>query len=165
MAALLALLSAAAYGVGDFFGGLSGAACRRPRSCCARLAAGLLELLAVVPLVGGAAAQVTWPSGPQVGWPALGVLAFYRAMASGSMSLVAPVTAVTAAIVPVGYGLATGERPSFVSLVGIPLALLAVALLSREGGAAAPSRACRSSSCSPRSGPAPASGSTSWRSA
>ena len=136
MAALLALLSATAYGVGDFFGGLSA---RRLPSAAVVLrthAAGLLGLLSVVPLVGGAAAQGDLAIGAAGGLAgALGVLAFYRAMASGSMSLVAPVTAVTAAIVPVGYGLATGERPSLVSLVGIPLALVAVTLLSREGGA------------------------------
>jgi uncharacterized membrane protein len=135
MAALLALLSATAYGVGDFFGGLSA---RRLPSAAVVLrthAAGLLGLLAVVPLVGGAAGHDDLAIGAAGGVAgALGVLAFYRAMASGVMSLVAPVTAVTAAVVPVAYGLATGERPSPVGMIGIPLALLAVALLSREGG-------------------------------
>jgi uncharacterized membrane protein len=134
MAALLALLSATAYGVGDFFGGLSA---RRLPSAAVVLrthAAGLFGLLAVLPLVGGAAGDGDLAIGAAGGLAgALGVLAFYRAMATGSMSLVAPVTAVTAAVVPVTYGLATGERPSVVSLVGVPLALVAVALLSREG--------------------------------
>jgi uncharacterized membrane protein len=135
MAALLALLSATAYGVGDFFGGLS--ARRLPSSAVVLRThvAGLLGLLAVVPLVGGAAGHGDLAIGAIGGVAgALGVLAFYRAMASGVMSLVAPITAVTAAIVPVAYGLATGERPSPVGMVGIPLALVAVALLAREGG-------------------------------
>src|SRR6186713_1611842 len=84
MAALLALLSATAYGVGDFFGGLSA---RRLPSAAVVLrthAAGLLGLLAVVPLVGGAAAQGDLVIGAAGGLAGgLGVLAFYRAMATG----------------------------------------------------------------------------------
>lgn len=128
-------MSATAYGVGDFFGGLSA---RRLPSAAVVLrthAAGLVGLLAVVPLVGGAAAHSDLAIGALGGMAgALGVLGFYRAMSSGMMSVVAPITAVTAAVVPVAYGLATGERPSAVSMVGIPLALLAVTLLSREEG-------------------------------
>ena len=75
MAALLALLSATAYGVGDFFGGLSA---RRLPSAAVVLrthAAGLLGLLAVVPLVGGAAAQGDLAIGAAGGLAgALGVL-------------------------------------------------------------------------------------------
>jgi uncharacterized membrane protein len=135
MAALLALLSATAYGVGDFFGGLSA---RRLPSAAVVLrthAAGLVGLLVLVPIVGGAVGGGDMAIGAIGGLAGgLGVLAFYRAMSTGSMSLVAPVTAVTATVVPVAYGLATGERPSPVTLVGIPLALLAVALLARESG-------------------------------
>lgn len=135
MAALLALLSATAYGVGDFFGGLSA---RRLPSAAVVLrthAAGLVGLLAVLPLVRGAAGGADLAIGAVGGLAGgLGVLGFYRAMSTGSMSLVAPVTAVMAAVVPVAYGLATGERPSVVTLVGIPVALVAVALLARDSG-------------------------------
>jgi drug/metabolite transporter (DMT)-like permease len=48
------------------------------------------------------------------------------------MSVVAPITAVLSAVVPVAAGLAGGERPSAVALVGVPLALAAVAMLARE---------------------------------
>jgi uncharacterized membrane protein len=135
MAALLALLSATAFGVGDFFGGLSA---RRLPSAAVVLrthAAGLVGLLAIVPIVGGAAAGGDLAIGAVGGLAgALGVLGFYQVMSTGSMSLVAPVTSVTAAVIPVAYGLTTGERPSLVTLVGIPLALVAVALLARESG-------------------------------
>jgi drug/metabolite transporter (DMT)-like permease len=47
------------------------------------------------------------------------------------MSVVAPITAVGAAVVPVIWGLATGERPGVVSLVGVVLAVVAVGLISR----------------------------------
>jgi drug/metabolite transporter (DMT)-like permease len=48
------------------------------------------------------------------------------------MSVVAPVTAVTGAVVPVAAGLLLGERPGAWALVGVALAIGAVALLSRE---------------------------------
>jgi drug/metabolite transporter (DMT)-like permease len=61
-----------------------------------------------------------------------GVVLFYRALAGGVMSVVAPVTAVTGAVVPVIAGLLLGERPGTLALVGIGLAVAAVALLARE---------------------------------
>ena len=133
MAALLALLSATAYGAGDFFGGLSA---RRlpPAAVVLRThAAGFLGLVLLLPLVGGELAGRDAALGAAGGIAgALGVLAFYRAMSTGTISLVAPVTSVTATLVPVAYGLARGERPSLLGLVGIPVALAAVTLLARE---------------------------------
>ena len=46
------------------------------------------------------------------------------------MSVVAPVTAVLAAALPLLFGLATGERPSLLSLAGVVVALAAIALVS-----------------------------------
>jgi len=133
MAALLALLSATAFGAGDFFGGLSA---RRLPSAAVVLrthAAGFLALLALLPLVGGELAGRDAAVGAVGGIAGgLGVLAFYRAMSTGPMSLVAPISAVTSAVVPVAYGLARGERPSLLGLLGVPVALVAVALLARE---------------------------------
>ncbi len=48
------------------------------------------------------------------------------------MGIVAPVTAVVGACVPVVYGLATGERPSALALVGVALAVGAGGLIARE---------------------------------
>jgi drug/metabolite transporter (DMT)-like permease len=61
----------------------------------------------------------------------LGLFAFYRGMAVGAMSIVAPIAGVSAAV-PVAVGLATGDRPSTGQIVGIVLALFGVALASRE---------------------------------
>lgn len=61
---------------------------------------------------------------------AVGLLAFYRAMGSGYMTVVAPVSAVTATAIPVIVGLATGERPGVLALLGIPIAVVAIALVS-----------------------------------
>jgi drug/metabolite transporter (DMT)-like permease len=72
-----------------------------------------------------------------LGWGALagafgmiGMVLFYRALAGGAMAVVAPVTAVTSAAIPVVVGLAGGERPPTHRLVGVACALLAIALVS-----------------------------------
>lgn len=60
-----------------------------------------------------------------------GLTAFYRGMAVGTMSVVAPISA-TAAVIPITVGVATGERPSAVQAVGLALAFVGVVLASRE---------------------------------
>jgi drug/metabolite transporter (DMT)-like permease len=134
VAALLALLSAVAFGAGDFFGGL---ATRRLPAAAVVLRAhvvGFIGLLVVAPFIGDADPAVSDAVIGAAGGLAggIGVLLLYRGLARGVMSVVAPITAVLSAVVPVAYGLATGERPSAVALVGVPLALVAVALLARE---------------------------------
>jgi drug/metabolite transporter (DMT)-like permease len=78
------------------------------------------------------------PSWGAVGWAALagsaGIVAlgaFYRALAIGTMSVVAPISA-TAAAVPVLVGLAEGERPGGLQIAGMVAALAGVILASRE---------------------------------
>ncbi|MCW2626958.1 MAG: EamA family transporter [Mycobacterium sp.] len=91
-------------------------------------------------LLGGLAAIVGGDiSGGAVLWgglcgisQAFGVWWFYAALGSGPISVVSPLTAVLVAGVPLGVGLALGERPGAVAAVGVVLALLAVALVSRE---------------------------------
>jgi drug/metabolite transporter (DMT)-like permease len=89
-------------------------------------------------------AAIVWfvPSDPtvdDVAWGAvgglaggIGVMLFYRALATGVMSVVAPVTAVTGAVVPVVTGFLLGERPGTLAILGIAIAIAAVALLARE---------------------------------
>jgi drug/metabolite transporter (DMT)-like permease len=60
----------------------------------------------------------------------LGVAAFYQGLAVGTMSIVAPIAS-TGAILPVLVGLADGERPGPVQVVGIACALVGVVLASR----------------------------------
>jgi uncharacterized membrane protein len=57
--------------------------------------------------------------------------AFYRGLAIGTMSIVAPISA-TGAAVPVLVGVATGDRPGPLVVVGIAAALTGVVLASRE---------------------------------
>lgn len=65
-----------------------------------------------------------------------GLSAFYRALAIGTMSIVAPIAA-TGVCIPVLVGLAVGDEPSFVRSVGLALAVVGIVLASREedGGA------------------------------
>jgi drug/metabolite transporter (DMT)-like permease len=77
------------------------------------------------------------PSAQDLGYAALagvagaiGLAALYRGLAVGSMSVVAPISA-TAAVVPVVFGVLTGERPRPAQGFGIVLAVAGVVLASR----------------------------------
>lgn len=59
--------------------------------------------------------------------------AFYRALAIGTMSIVAPISS-TGAVVPVIVGVARGDRPGVLQAVGIVAAIAGVVLASREPG-------------------------------
>jgi drug/metabolite transporter (DMT)-like permease len=105
--------------------------------------AGLLGLLVIVAIVSGAppAAVKLLPAvGAGVGG-IIALTAFYRALAIGTMSIVAPISA-TGVIVPVVVGIAGGERPAALQLGGIAAAVIGVVLASREedAGARSPGR-------------------------
>jgi drug/metabolite transporter (DMT)-like permease len=93
----------------------------------------LLTVIAVT--VGGhvSASAVMWGSLCGIG-QAFGVWWFYAALGAGPISVVSPLTSVLVAGVPVGVGLALGERPAGLAVVGIVVALVAVVLVSREVG-------------------------------
>jgi len=63
---------------------------------------------------------------------AFGIWWFYAALVSGPISVVSPLTAILVAGIPVGVGLALGERPGAIAGVGVVVALIAVVLVSRE---------------------------------
>jgi drug/metabolite transporter (DMT)-like permease len=94
-----------------------------------------VALLVVLPAVGGSptVADLAWGAGAGLAGSG-GLVLFYRALAAGVMSVVAPVTALTAAAVPVLVGLGVGERLAPWSALGIALALVAVVLVAAEGG-------------------------------
>lgn len=134
MAVILGLAAALTYGTADFLGGL---ATRRTRVYTVVLLSqvfGSLLLIALFPFFTGA--NVTRGALWWGGWSgvagAAGVTFFYQALALGRMSVIAPITAVEAASVPVIFGLVVGERPSPLALTGVACALVAVALVSRS---------------------------------
>jgi drug/metabolite transporter (DMT)-like permease len=129
---VIALFAALTYGAGDFFGGL---ATKRESVLTVVPVSGLFglatALLAVPFLSPHAPPRSDLELGALTGVVGGGAIAFlYRGLAIGRMSVVAPITAVIAAVVPVGFGIFTGERPSWSVAVGIVLALGAVALVS-----------------------------------
>lgn len=134
MAVLLGLLVAAAYGSADFFGGLS--AKKASVSAVVVLSQVLgLPLLAVLVVVAGGevTAKVFMLGGLAGAVGGVGLVCLYRGLSIGRMSVVAPITAVGAAVVPVAWGLLRGERPGPLALVGVGLAIVAVGLISRTG--------------------------------
>jgi drug/metabolite transporter (DMT)-like permease len=70
-----------------------------------------------------------WTTGGGFGG-ALALVAFYKAMSMGSMTVIAPITAVIGLSVPVIAGVLSGERPSGSAWIGILLATIAVALVA-----------------------------------
>lgn len=132
MAVLLALLTACVYGTADYMGG------RATRNVPSIVVTFVGQFFGMIVLAAIAfASGVPAPHGADWGWSALagilgstGLLAFYSAMSAGYMTVVAPVAAVMNALVPITVGFAQGERPGGLVLVGIPLALLAIALIS-----------------------------------
>jgi drug/metabolite transporter (DMT)-like permease len=132
LAALLALASSASWGTGDFLGGVQS----RRMSPLAVMAVSQPVGLALLGVA--VAARGTGPPGPDVAWACLaavfgtiGLAAFYRGMAFGSMSVVAPIAG-AAAIVPVAFGLLTGDRTSHVQQVGFAIVIVGVVLTSLE---------------------------------
>src|SRR4029079_6438177 len=63
---------------------------------------------------------------------AFGICWFCAALGAGPISVVSPPTAILVAAIPVGVGLALGERPGALAAIGVVLALVAVVLVSRE---------------------------------
>ena len=142
MAALLALVSAIGFGISDFSGGL--AARRMPAWMVVLVSNGLALGLAVVI---AAAVPGTHLRAADLGWGAaagtvgvVGVLLLYQGLATAPMALVAPLTAVLSAIVPVLAGTALGERPGAVAYLGVAVAMPAIALISRDPRSAADAR-------------------------
>lgn len=133
MTVVLALAGAVAYGLSDFVGGL---ASRRTSAWAVALVAsvaGVLFVLAGAAWLGGS------PSRPDVLWGVVagvgngfGTAFLYRGFSTGRMGVVAPISAVGAALVPVAVGLATGERPGPLVWTGILAALPGIWLVSQE---------------------------------
>mgnify|MGYP006360708313 CR=1 FL=1 len=93
MGILLALLAATSYGAGDFFGGLASRHAPVVRVTLLAQAVGALLLVVLVPLVGGTPSGGDVALGAAAGIAgALALLVFYKAMGSGAMSVVAPVS-------------------------------------------------------------------------
>ena len=138
MVILLGLAAAVLYGSGDFLGGMA----TRKAHVLAVLA--VVETVAVIVSV---TAAVIWPGSaslPGLAWGfsaglagGLGLIVFYVGLATGPMSVVAPVAGLVSTILPVGVALAEGERPGAGVYAGALLCLVAIVLASSAGGTSA----------------------------
>ena len=133
MIELLALASALLYGSADFFGGLTARRVNTIATVVWSQFAGLVLLLLALPFLPAATVSSRdWIWGFSAGFSGgIGVAFLYRALAVGTMAVVAPTTAVIAAIIPVLFAFAIGERLRPLTLIGVALALLAIILVSR----------------------------------
>lgn len=137
MAVILALTAAATWGASDFLGGLTGRRVTHDISVSVSLAShviGLIGLATVAAIVGGSAmtpVELGYASAAGLGG-ALGVAMLYRGLAVGRMGVVAPITGVGAAALPVIAGVVQGEQPPLLAWLGIVLALIAIVMVSRE---------------------------------
>ena len=129
---LLALGASLAWGVGDFFGPLISRT------------VGVLPVLmwAQIGGVASLAIAVAIRAQAPAGWGVLyaigagcggmlGLFAYYRGMITGAMSVVAPIAGVSA-VIPVVFGIATGDDPSVAQVAGVVTALAGVGLASIE---------------------------------
>lgn len=142
MGALLAICSSTLFGIADFFGGMSARRIAPLLSALVSNAAGLVVLVGIALVAGGSPTSRDLALGAAAG--AIGSVAlatFYFALARGAMSVVAPISAVTAAVVPVASGVWLGESPTAVQWLGVVVAFPAIALIAREGTTDAPSPA------------------------
>ncbi|MCA1720513.1 MAG: EamA family transporter [Actinobacteria bacterium] len=141
-AVLLALLTAASYGVANYLGPLLSRRLPLSGVLLVGQSVGVLGGLLLVAVTGfGSPGRSGLLLGAAAGTAnAVALASFYRAAALGPISIVAPIGA-TGAVVPVLVGIVGGERPSLLQLVGIPLAVAGVALAAaRQAPAAVPRR-------------------------
>jgi drug/metabolite transporter (DMT)-like permease len=135
MGILLALAAALLYGGSDFGGGLASRRLGSLRVAVLGSAAATVLAWATLVLAGGPGPSlraVAWGLASGLAGGA-GTLVLYRGLARGQMSVVGPLSAVGAAVVPVAAGVALGERPSLLSVAGVLVALPAIVLVAASG--------------------------------
>ena len=133
IAIALSLLSAVAYGLSDFVGGVLSKRASPWSVALVGQTAGAALVLALTLMTSGTptAADLGWAVVAGVG-NGLGTAFLYRGFAYGRMGVVAPVSGVGAALLPVAVGLLAGERPAALVWVGIVAALPGIWLVARE---------------------------------
>jgi drug/metabolite transporter (DMT)-like permease len=135
LALAISLASSFSWGISDFLGGLES----RRLSVLGVLAisqpVGLVLIALLIPVLGadhisgGKLALAFLAGGASLG----GLGAYYAAMAMGTVSVVAPIAAL-GVVVPVAVGLATGEEPGTIQLIGLVPAIAGVVILSYRNG-------------------------------
>ena len=138
---VVGLSSAVVYGVADFFGGL---AAKRTAAVVVTALAAIVGLLVMLPFALLVPARVSvdaflW-GGISGLTGAAAIFLLYLALAIGPMSILSPLTAVLSALVPMTWGVATGERLPWWGYVALGAILVAIVLVGfvPEKGAVRP---------------------------
>lgn len=127
------LAASLCWGSGDFSGGLASRRANASSVVITAYAIGFVLLVALALIW-----KEPYPSSLDIVWGglaglagAIGLIAFYSALATGRMGIAAPVSALLTAALPVLFSVFTEGLPSLLQLSGFALALLAIGLISR----------------------------------
>ncbi|PZO60521.1 MAG: EamA family transporter [Leifsonia xyli] len=128
---LFGLSGAVVYGFADFLGGLASRRVRPVTVAAVAAAIGIVPLLIGLAVLGGTPSWTSTLWGAVAGLSgAVGVLLLYAALAIGPMSVLSPLTAVFAAVVPVVVAVARGTVLSPLAIAAVVLAVVAVVLVA-----------------------------------
>ncbi len=137
---VLALISAAVWGGGDFTGGYASRRSSPFHVLALAALSGLLILIAAAGLL-----RESFPMPRSILFAALGgtcgalgIAAFYRALSMGHIAIVAPTAGVISAVLPVAVGIFTQGVPAPTKLVGFGLAIAGIWLVSAASGSEDP---------------------------
>ncbi len=127
---VLGLAGALVYGAADFFGGLAARRISALRVTALGALSGVVLLIAGTLIVPGrwSSEALLW-GGISGVTGAAAIALLYACLAIGPMSILSPLTAVTSAIVPLTWGLATGAQLGAIAYPAFALALVAVVLV------------------------------------
>jgi drug/metabolite transporter (DMT)-like permease len=139
MVTVFALAAALLYGSADFLGGVATRRAHVLSVLAVSVTTGTAVTVAAALLAGAPprAAGVAWGVCAGVAG-GLGFILFYAALATGPMSVVAPVSALVSTVLPVAAALATGEKPGLRVYLGGLICVAAIVMVSSGGAAAAP---------------------------
>lgn len=133
IAVLLGLAVACAFGSGDFVGGRASTGAQTLSVLAVAQLVSVIGAVALVVLIPATATAHDLAYGFAAGViNVVGLALLYNALARHAAGVVAPVTAIVAAVVPVTWALLRGERPSVLTSIGCVLAIAAGALIARE---------------------------------
>jgi len=151
MEILLALGAAVSYGASDFVGGVLSKKTAVVVVVLLSTVVSLVLFLMMTPFWEG---DASWAA---IGWGAAAGIAgaggaslLYRGLSIGRMSVVAPISGVLAAAIPVLFGLGLGERPGPISWAGVGLGFIAVVAVTRAPDASIPITEDRPGDARPR---------------
>ncbi len=135
MVTFLALAAAVLAGTGDFFGGKATKKTNVVSVMAISHFLGLIIILILAPLMADEFTSKDFFLGVLASSFGLcGLTLLYRGLAKGPMAIVAPITAVACATLPVIWGLLSGEKLSALQIVGVFVGLLAIFLVSWTPG-------------------------------